>query len=95
MPASQRPALSLTIWNASSTDYTLKIMTVGGRHLHAASCWPTRVVDVLGVPQAQISDAGEGSLDLPGEGQKPGGDGRSLNRPGSVRAAGSRDPAAL
>ena len=75
MPASNDPALSLTIWNASSTDYTLKIMTVVAviftPIVLAYQSW-TYWVFRKRVSPSQISDAGEGSLDLPGEGQKPG-----------------------
>ena len=75
MPASNDPALSLTIWNASSTDYTLKIMTVVAviftPIVLAYQSW-TYWVFRKRVSPSQITDAGEGSLDLPGEGQKPG-----------------------
>ncbi len=71
MPASNDPALSLTIWNASSTAYTLKIMTI------VAVIFTPIVLVYQGwtywvfrkrVSPAQITDAGGGSLDLPGEG---------------------------
>ncbi len=70
MPASNDPALSLTIWNASSTDYTLKIMTIVAivftPIVLAYQSWPYWVFRKR-VSPSQISDAGEGSLDLPHE----------------------------
>ena len=70
MPASNDPALSLTIWNASSTDYTLKIMTIVAvvftPIVLAYQGW-TYWVFRKRVSPSQITDAGEGSLDLPGE----------------------------
>ncbi len=70
MPASNDPALSLTIWNASSTDYTLKIMTIVAivftPIVLAYQSW-TYWVFRKRVSPSQISDAGEGSLDLPHE----------------------------
>ncbi len=72
MPASNDPALSLTIWNASSTDYTLKIMTIVALVFTpivlAYQAW-TYWVFRKRVSPAHITDAGEGSLDLPHEKQ--------------------------
>ena len=51
MPSSTDAAYSLTVDNASSTDYTLKVMTVGGgRHHPGRAGLPG--LDLLGVPQA-------------------------------------------
>jgi cytochrome d ubiquinol oxidase subunit II len=70
MPASNDPALSLTIWNASSTDYTLKIMTIVAvvftPIVLAYQSW-TYWVFRKRVSPSQISNADEGSLDLPEE----------------------------
>ena len=75
MPASNDPALSLTIWNASSTPYTLKIMTIVAviftPIVLAYQSW-TYWVFRKRVSPSQITDADHGSLDLPGEGNKPG-----------------------
>ena len=49
LPSSTDPAFSLTTTNASSTPYTLTIMTLGGRGLHADRA-RLPGVDVLGVP---------------------------------------------
>jgi cytochrome d ubiquinol oxidase subunit II len=75
MPASNDPALSLTIWNASSTDYTLRIMTIVAvvftPIVLAYQAW-TYWVFRKRVSPSQITDAGEGSLDLPHEKQSVG-----------------------
>jgi cytochrome d ubiquinol oxidase subunit II len=65
--------LSLTIWNASSTDYTLRIMTIVAvvftPIVLAYQAW-TYWVFRKRVSPSQITDAGEGSLDLPHEKQE-------------------------
>lgn len=70
MPASNDPALSLTIWNASSTPYTLKIMTIVAviftPIVLAYQGW-TYWVFRKRISPSQIHDADHGSLDLPGE----------------------------
>jgi cytochrome d ubiquinol oxidase subunit II len=71
MPASNDPALSLTIWNASSSDYTLRIMTIVAviftPIVLAYQSW-TYWVFRKRVSPSQITNADHGSLDLPGEG---------------------------
>ena len=54
------PAFSLTTTNASSTPYTLAIMTLGGGGLHADRA-RLPDVDVLGVPAAHQPDRHPGS----------------------------------
>jgi cytochrome d ubiquinol oxidase subunit II len=70
MPASNDPALNMTIWNASSTQYTLKIMTIVAvvftPIVLAYQSW-TYWVFRKRVSPSQISNAAEGSLDLPHE----------------------------
>jgi cytochrome d ubiquinol oxidase subunit II len=70
MPSSIQPAASLTITNASSTEYTLKVMTVVAVILtplvlvyQAWSYWVFR----RRLHPDQIPDPGHGSLDLPHE----------------------------
>lgn len=70
MPASNDPVLSLTVDNASSTQYTLRIMTIVAviftPIVLAYQGW-TYWVFRKRVSSSQISDASHGSLDLPHE----------------------------
>jgi cytochrome d ubiquinol oxidase subunit II len=70
MPASNDPALSLTIENASSTPYTLTIMTIVAvvftPIVLAYQAW-TYWVFRKRISPSQITDAEHGSLDLPEE----------------------------
>lgn len=70
MPASNDPALSLTVENASSTAYTLRIMTVTALIatpvVLAYQAW-TYWVFRKRISADMIVDAEHGSLDLPGE----------------------------
>jgi len=70
MPSNIDPAASLTITNASSTEYTLKVMTIVAVIMTpvvlAYQAW-TYWVFRKRLSPSQIPDAGHGSLDLPHE----------------------------
>ena len=70
MPSAIQPAASLTITNASSTEYTLKVMTwvavIMTPVVLAYQAWTYWVFRRRLHPD-QITDPGHGALDLPHE----------------------------